>query len=532
MNAAVHPVEKAAVPPAPLPHPLLGVTAIMVGVAVSTLTSRLTSVGLADIRGAVGAGFDEGAWITTAFTAAQMLVGPSCVWFGLVHGIRNLLLLGCVLFGVAEFLIPWAPHLSLVLALQFIAGLGSGVFIPLTIGIVFRGLPQKLWVYGIAAYAMNIVLSLNVAATIEGWYSEHASWHWLFWQNAVLAVPLFALFWFALPAERTNRQMQKVGDHTGIALMSVGLALIFAALDQGDRLDWWNSQLIVLLALAGIGFVGLFLVHESFLTHTGVDFSLLARRNIVFFVLFVVLIRYLVTSSNLLTTNFLVQVRGLRPLQAGEALLWLALPQFLVAPAVAWLLTRIDPRIVIATGVGVTTVAFVMLSQLTSAWSESSFAGLLLLQAMGETAALIAMIYFLTRHLALSPLVFLGIGAFLQTARLFGGELGTAAITVFTRKFEQINSNLVGLHVGADAPATIERLRLYATQVGAAQDGGIADGRILGLLANAVRTQAFTLAYADGFAIAAGVAMCALLIAFLMRDPPPQPPAPVAPPPR
>ena len=67
--------------PAP-PIPWLGLTAVLLGTFISTLNGRLSTFGLADIRGAVHAGFDEGAWITTAQTVAQMLVAPVAIWLG------------------------------------------------------------------------------------------------------------------------------------------------------------------------------------------------------------------------------------------------------------------------------------------------------------------------------------------------------------------------------------------------------------------------------------------------------------------
>src|SRR5580698_5260897 len=51
--------------------PWLGLLAVLMGTFISTLNGRLSNFGLADIRGAVGAGFDEGAWISTAQTVAQ-----------------------------------------------------------------------------------------------------------------------------------------------------------------------------------------------------------------------------------------------------------------------------------------------------------------------------------------------------------------------------------------------------------------------------------------------------------------------------
>ena len=69
-----------ATPPTSIPW--FGLVAVLMGTFISTLNGRLSNFGLADIRGAVGAGFDEGAWVTTAQTAAQMLITIPAVWMG------------------------------------------------------------------------------------------------------------------------------------------------------------------------------------------------------------------------------------------------------------------------------------------------------------------------------------------------------------------------------------------------------------------------------------------------------------------
>ena len=64
-----HPADIAAQPtPVITTRPFIGVVAVLLGSIISTLDSRITTFGLADVRGAVHAGFDEGAWVTTAFT--------------------------------------------------------------------------------------------------------------------------------------------------------------------------------------------------------------------------------------------------------------------------------------------------------------------------------------------------------------------------------------------------------------------------------------------------------------------------------
>jgi MFS transporter, DHA2 family, multidrug resistance protein len=115
-----HPADSAAqTRPTITTRPLIGTMAVLLGSVISTLDSRITSFGLADVEGAVHAGFDEGAWITTAFTVGQMLVGPIAAWLGMVFGVRRLLMIGGVVFAISNLLLPFSPNLHFVLAFQF-----------------------------------------------------------------------------------------------------------------------------------------------------------------------------------------------------------------------------------------------------------------------------------------------------------------------------------------------------------------------------------------------------------------------------
>src|SRR5262249_11294681 len=67
-------------------RPWIGIIAVMLSAIAATLTSRLTSFGLADIGGALGVGVDQRAWITTAFSAAQMFIGPISPWLSYLFG--------------------------------------------------------------------------------------------------------------------------------------------------------------------------------------------------------------------------------------------------------------------------------------------------------------------------------------------------------------------------------------------------------------------------------------------------------------
>ena len=261
-------------------RPYIGLIGVLVGTVISTLSGRITTFGLADIRGAVHAGFDEGAWITTAFTTAQMLIAFPSVWLGLLIGARRVLLWSAAVFTIASLALPFSPDLPTLLFWQTIAGLSSGTFIPLTIGFVLRNLPARLVTYGLSVYAMNSELSQNVAASLEGWFIEHWSWEWIFWCNGLLAPVMMLCLAIGGSKEPINRNLLEGGDWSGIVFCSIGFALLYAGLDQGNRLDWLNSGLVCGLLLSGTVLVGAFLVQELFSPHPIVNLRFMVHGNI------------------------------------------------------------------------------------------------------------------------------------------------------------------------------------------------------------------------------------------------------------
>src|SRR5277367_7130106 len=98
-------------PSPPTSIPWLGLVAVLMGTFISTLNGRLSTFGLADIRGAVGAGFDEGAWITTAQTSAQMFVTLISIWLAAALGPRRVLIGAAIGFAVISLLTPFCTTL-------------------------------------------------------------------------------------------------------------------------------------------------------------------------------------------------------------------------------------------------------------------------------------------------------------------------------------------------------------------------------------------------------------------------------------
>jgi DHA2 family multidrug resistance protein len=505
--------------------PWLGLFAVLMGTFISTLNGRLSTFGLADIRGAVGAGFDDGAWITTAQTVAQMFITLAAIWMGAAYGPRRVLIGASIAFAVISLLTPYSPTLPVLLMMQFLGGLASGIFIPLTLSFILLNTPPKYWAYGIAIYSLNLELSLNISASLEGWYVEHHSWRWIFWQN----VPLALIMSLCLHRGIASKPITVRPPNDVFALLAggAGLALIYAALDQGNRLDWLNSGLVWGLLSAGALLLAAFLIHEARTPRPLLNLKVLFGAPMPSQFMLIAFLRVTILATAYLIPLYLGSVRGYRALEVGDTLIWIAAPQLIVCALAALMLRRSDPRLVASIGFIFISIACLMVAyNLTSIWGSFQFLPSQLLQAVGQSFALSGVIFFGVLHLR--PQDALTFGAVLQTARLMGGEIGTAFVTTLARVRGQVASNLIGQHVQVGDPQVIQRVRAYGAVTTRVFDPVLAVARGEQVLANVVRSAATTQAVIDSF-VAVGLLTAVALLIVVFRSAAPEGPASAAP---
>jgi DHA2 family multidrug resistance protein len=501
-------------------RPYIGLLGVLLGSAMGTLGSRVTTFGLADLRGGLSAGFDEGAWITTSFGIGQMVIGVASPYLGAVFGVRRVLLLGIILFFTASLLAPLSPNLQAFLTIHFLAGVGSGTFIPLTISFILRNLPSRLIIYGLAIYAMNSELSQNIAASLEGWYSDHWSWRWIDWQYCIVLPVMFACVWFGVPREPPNLALCGKLDWPGLIYAGLGFSLLYAGLDQGNRLDWVRNGTINGLVLSGGLLTLLFVLRELWTPQPFLNIRLIVREDLPALLALLSGFRFIILSTAYIIPTYLQTVQNFRELQVGAVLLWIALPQIIIVLPLAALLRRVDARWVLAFGTILIGIACLMATNLTSQWATEDFLPSQVLQAIGQSFALTALIVLVVQ--SIHPADALTIGSLLQVSRLFGGEIGTAFMQTFVRVREQVHSNLIGLHVDGLASTTIDRLSAYRSAVGTrSADVAEISAKAAKLLGNAVAQQAAVLSYIDGFLAATVGAFVCLLLVSLVRRPPP-----------
>src|SRR6202166_837780 len=232
--------------------PLLGILGVIIGAGVVTLTGRMISLGLADLRGALGFGIDDGSWISSAYNIALMFIGPFTVYVGALLGPRRILFFVATSFTLICFLAPLIHSYSLMIVAMVLAGLTSGTFYPLTLTFALRNIPLRFLPYTIALYATSVDGAVNIAPSLYGWYREHLSWHWMFWNSAVITPSMALCIYYGIPASPVPKKSGSPPSFAAFLYGSTGFAMLYAAVDQGERLDWWRSGVFNALFFGGL----------------------------------------------------------------------------------------------------------------------------------------------------------------------------------------------------------------------------------------------------------------------------------------
>lgn len=506
--------------------PLLGILGVIMGAGIVTLTGRMISLGLADLKGHVGIGFDQGAWIGSAYNVALMFIGPFTVYLGALLGPKRILLFASTTFTLICAFLPLIHNYSLLIVALVFAGLTSGTFYPLTLTFALRNIPLKFLPFTIALYATFVDGAVNIAPTLYGWYRDHLSWQWMFWNSAMITPLMMVCIHYGIPETPPGKKSSPVPSFAAFLEASAGFAMLYAAFDQGERLDWWRSGVFTALFVGGSFFLLCGLVRRLRSPNPLVDLPYLGQWNTVLLGFGLILFRF-----NLLSTIILVPqslgIHGFEADQIGPALIWSTIPLLPLAfLAGLFLLADLDSRLLMATGFACMAFAACLNAQITSQWSASNYYRTELLLGIGQSFAFIGLVSTIVLQgifsLGLSkPQRILTFSAYFHTVRLFGGELGAVFMGHFIAQREKLHSNLTGLHVQHGnwiADGNIRRL----TQGLFSKSSGLeaATARAIGLTSGRVRLEAYTLTFIDGFYLLAWSCAAALLLIALMHKSP------------
>jgi MFS transporter, DHA2 family, multidrug resistance protein len=516
----------AAIPTEISTRPVLGIIGVLIGAGLVTLTGRMLSLGTADLRGHVGISYDQAAWLDSAYNASIMFIGPFSVYFGGLLGPRRVLLFAAGVFAVTCAFLPLIHNYTLLIAALIVAGLTSGTFYPLTLTFALRISPLRYLPFTMAFYATFIDGAVNIAPSLYGWYREHLSWQWMFWNSALIAPVMLICIYFGLPKAPPRKKDAQAPSFVGFLYLSAGLALMLAAIQQGQRLDWWRSGVFNGLFWSGAFCMLCALIRRFRGPNPLVALPYLWKWNTVLLGSLLFWFRFTLTGTIILIPQSLA-IHGFEAYQIGPAVIWSAAPLLAITFIAALLMLRnLDPRLLLAVGLTCTAFAVYLNAEYTTAWSAANYYRTELLMGVGQSVALIGLVGSIILQGVFTgglskPQWILTFSAFFHTIRLFGGTIGAIYMGHFLADREKLHSNLLGLHVTQGSWITDANLHAMAAGVYAKSSGAVEAGaRAAQLIGARLRLQAYALSLNDGFLLVAWACFLGLVLTALLRKPP------------
>jgi DHA2 family multidrug resistance protein len=497
----------------------IAVVGATLGAFMAVLNIQIVNASLADIQGAIGAGIDDGGWISTSYLIAEIVVIPLSGWLATVFSVRKYLLTNAVLFLTLSVACAFAQDLSQMIVLRAVQGFTGGTLIPLAFTLIITLLPKVKQPVGLALFAVSATFAPAIGPTIGGYLTENWGWEYIFYVNLVPGSLMIAMLWFSLEAKPMKLALLREGDWIGIATMAIGLAALQTALEEGNKDDWFGSPFIVKLSIVAAIALTLFVWIEWTSKKPLLNLRLLFRRNFGFGILANFLLGIALYGSVFILPVYLSRIQGYNAEQIGMVLAWTGLPQLVLLPLVPRLMQKFDARIIIGFGFALFAASNFMNIHMTNDYATDQLFWPNVVRAFGQ-----ALVF-----APLSAVATAGIeaenagsasGLFNMTRNL-GGAVGIALLQTLLTKREQYHSNVLTQSVSLFEQATrtkIEKLTEYFMSHGVA-DQAAATHRAIVAIGKIVQKQAFILAFSDMFFLL-GVALIVALAASLMLKKP------------
>src|SRR5713226_748489 len=209
----------------------IAVIGATLGAFMAVLNIQIVNASLADIQGAIGAGIDDGGWISTAYLIAEIVVIPLSGWLAQVFSIRIYLLTNASLFMVFSAACALAQNLPQMIVLRAVQGFSGGVLIPMAFTLIITLLPKAKQPIGLAMFAISATFApaiglFNGAAITENW-----GWKYIFYVNLVPGALMIGMLWYSLEAEPMKLSLLREGDWFGLVPLAIGLSALQTVLE-------------------------------------------------------------------------------------------------------------------------------------------------------------------------------------------------------------------------------------------------------------------------------------------------------------
>jgi DHA2 family multidrug resistance protein len=498
---------------------------ISFGALMATIDVSIVNVALPQIRGSVGASIDQMTALGTSFAIAQVIIMPLTAFLGRFLGQKRVYLFCLGLFLVGSMLCGLAHTLPQLIAARALQGFGAGALQPSQMAILRQTFPPKEQGMAMAVFAMVVVIGPAIGPTLGGWIVDNWSWPWIFYINLPVGIlGILATIRFVHEPEdirAANRAQAEVMrrnlDWQGIAYMSVGLASLQYVLQEGSRMDWFDSKAITLATFLAVAGIVAFVVQELRTPAPAVNLRLFrdptfTSATVIGSVMFANLM-----ANMFLLPVFMQEMLGFTALKSGMALMPRALVMMVATPIVGRIYNRVSPRLLVALGLVCVALGSLDMGRFTLQTSDTGIITTLLLQGVGFSLLFVPLTTVALSHVARTQLT--DASGLNSLVRQFGGSAGLAIYGTLLGQYTTRAQAALAVHVDPYRPEVAQRLELMTRgMIANGMDAATAHATALKALAGTVARQAAMIAFEKTFMLTGFMMITLLAFVFFLRS--------------
>ena len=327
----------------------VGFAMMCIGMFMAILDVQVVATSLATIQEALNIAQDQMSWIQTSYLIAEIIAIPLTGFLTRLLTMRWLFVVAVSIFTFASIACAMSGSFSSLIAWRIVQGFSGGTLIPVVFSAVFLLFPLRLQPLATTIAGVLAVLAPPVGPVVGGWITSTYSWHWLFLINVVPGIIAASVASLSLRKERTSFDLIRHFDVFSLAVGAVALAALEIGIKEAPKRGWTSPIAAGLLALCLIT-AAIFVIRVLRSPNPLVNLGTFRDRNFSIGCLFSFVLGTGLFGSIYLMPVFLAYVRAHNALEIGEIMLVTGVAQLIAEPIAAFLVRRVDERLLTAFG--------------------------------------------------------------------------------------------------------------------------------------------------------------------------------------
>jgi len=336
--------------------------ALILAPLIQVFDTTIVSIALRQMQGELSVTQDQVSWVLTSYLVTLSVTTPLWGVLSGNFGRKPLVLLAILGFTTFALLSGLSHSLEEIMIWRALQGIFGAALLPIAMSWLLSLYPREDFSIAMAWWGVGMMFGPVFGPTIGGYVAEYYNWRWAFYLNVPLGIVAFFMVLFIVP--ETARRPPRKFNYFGFVTLGVAIAALQFILDRGQRLDWFESSAIVVVALVGVSAFWLFLVNSLSSATPFIDPAIFRDRNYLGGTVLRMLFGVLLFGSLVLLPPFVQEIGGYTVLDSGLILAPRGAGTMTASFVTGYFIKRIDPRKVI--GLAMATIAITM-------WEISTF---------------------------------------------------------------------------------------------------------------------------------------------------------------